>query len=736
MSVRNAGAQGHSPVEVVHATTHDVSPPLDSIVPLPPEATGAVAAIPLRPTRPGSTTSGGQLDSVLQSSTSAALSTSTGQDFLGVGNGLPGFTVQYIPPDTNGAAGATQFVQWVNASFAVFNKSNGSVAYGPAAGNTLWSGMSGTAGRACAQNNSGDPIAQYDKQAGRWVMMQPVFKSPYYLCAAVSQTSDATGSWNRYAFPIPSGQFPDYPKLAVWDDAYYVTYNQFQGNTFVGAAACAMDGASMRMNNPATMQCFSVSSAYGSLLPADLDGSTTPPGGSPEYFVNFEGNQASLDLWQFHVDFTNSANSTLTGPTNLGVAAFNLACGGGACIPQKGTTQVLDSLGDRLMYRVAYRNFSGGANPYESMLISHSVDTGDGNTGVRWYELQNSGSGFGVYQQGTYAPDSNYRWMGSIAQDKAGDIALGYSVSSSTMSPTIRYTGRVPTDGLGTMEGENDILAALSIATGSQTSYTRWGDYSSMALDPTDDCTFWYTNEYQPTNGNAWSTRIASFSFSGCTGGTGSPNFSLSSSPTSRTVTQGSGASYTITVTPSGGFTGNVSLSVTSPSPLPTGLIVGFSPNPVSILGTNSALSTLSVSTTSSTPAGTYSLTVTGTNGSLSNSTTVTLQVNQASTGGTFTVAATPLSQIVTRTGSANYAVTVTPASGFTGSVTLTVTGAPPRSSTSFNTNPVSITGTTRVTSTLTVKTSKKTATGTFSLTITGTSGTSSSSAGVSLTVQ
>ncbi len=217
------------------------------------------------------------------------------------------------------------------------------------------------------------------------------------------------------------------------------------------------------------MQCFTnIRTSYGVLLPGDLDGTTAPPTGSPEYFLNFDGNDQSLDLWQFHVDWTTPANSwfgtssTNPNPTNIPVAAFTEACGEtvaelnyttGACIPQTGTTQGLDSYGDRLMYRLAYRNFG----TYQALVANHTVTIGTSSsqTGIRWYELQNTGSGFGLYQQGTYAPDSNYRWMGSIAMDKVGDIALGYSVSSATMSPSIRYTGRVPNGSVG-YDGERD----------------------------------------------------------------------------------------------------------------------------------------------------------------------------------------------------------------------------------------------------------------------------------------
>jgi hypothetical protein len=510
-------AQDHSKAIESNETGHVVSPPLGEI-PRIPEPSLNHRAIPLRGTHPAGPTQSNP-DPVLQTQSGAPASASSALNFLGVGTGIASnYGDCCAPPDTNGAAGATQYVQWVNLSFAVFSKADGSLQYGPTAGNALWQSLGGP----CASNNSGDPIAQYDKQAGRWVMMQPVFSSPYYICAAVSATSDATGSWYLYSFAVPGNYFPDYPKLAVWPDGYYLSYNRFQGNFFYGATACALDRQNMLGGNPSNpMQCFNLSTSYGSLLPSDLDGASgaagttvAPPAGAPNYFVNFGSN--SLNLWKFHVDWTTPGNSTFTGPTNIPVASFSEACGGGACIPQLNTSEKLDSLGDRLMYRLAYRNFGN----HEALVVTHSVSVGGAKhrttyTGVRWYELrQTSGSGFGVYQQGTFAPDSNHRWMGSIAMDKVGDIAVGYSVSGSNMNPAIHYTGRVPSDSLGTMESE----ATLYAGTGSQlSSLSRWGDYSSMSVDPTDDCTFWYTNEYLVNYGTFnWSTRVSSFKFPGC----------------------------------------------------------------------------------------------------------------------------------------------------------------------------------------------------------------------------
>lgn len=464
---------------------------------------------PLHPEKPFA----GVPDGALQTTQIPQLATITsGLDFDGVGNGFVGpngaFSVNSAPPDTSAAVGATQVVQWVNESFAVFDKTTGTAVLGPVAGNTLWSGFGGS----CETSNDGDIIAQYDKSANRWVMAQPVFTSPFMYCIAVSTTSDATGTFHRYAFPMDN--FPDYPKLSVWPDGYYGTFNMFSGNAFVGAKTCSFNRSSMLSGAAATAICFQLSSPFGGLLPSDLDGATAPPAGSPDFFLNFGTNL--LNLWKFHVDFTTPANSAFTGPTVLAVAAFSEACGGGTCVPQTGTRQQLDSLADRLMYRLAYRNFT----THESLVVNHSVRVSGGGKhsvevdGVRWHEIRSPNGTPAVFQQGTFSPDSNSRWMGSIAMDKVGDIAVGYSVSSSQIHPAIRYAVHTPTDPAGTLEPETSIIAG----TGSQLrNLNRWGDYSSMAIDPVDDCTFWYTTEYLKSSGTFnWSTRQGSFKIAGC----------------------------------------------------------------------------------------------------------------------------------------------------------------------------------------------------------------------------
>lgn len=499
--------------EVIPSVHHDVSPALRDIPPAIP--TGLLHEHPVKPLHPEKPFSG-VADGAVQTTQIAQLATITsGLNFDGVGNGFVGpngaFSVNSAPPDTNAAVGATQVVQWVNESFAVFDKATGNALHGPLAGNTLWNGFGGS----CETSNSGDPIAQYDKAANRWFLSQPVFTSPFMICIAVSTTSDATGAFNRYAFPMDN--FPDYPKYGVWSDGYYGSFNMFSGNTFAGAKACSFDRSAMLSGAAATAVCFQLSSSFGGLLPSDLDGATAPPAGSPNFFLNFGTNL--LNLWKFHVDFTTPANSTFTGPTVLGVPAFSEACGGGTCVPQAGTRQQLDSLGDRLMYRLAYRNFTT-APAHESLVVNHSVRVSGGGKhggevdGVRWYEIRSPNAAPTVFQQGTFSPDSNTRWMGSIAMDKVGDIAVGYSVSSSQIQPAIRFAVRTASDPAGTLEPETSIVAG----TGSQLrNLNRWGDYSSMAIDPVDDCTFWYTTEYLKSSGTFnWSTRLASFRISGC----------------------------------------------------------------------------------------------------------------------------------------------------------------------------------------------------------------------------
>ena len=449
-------------------------------------------------------------DPVVQGTPGNSAAVTAGIGIDGVGLGLGSYTPRYAPPDTTGAVGDTQYVQWVNVDMAVFDKTTGALVMGPVAGNTLFANLGGP----CATSNDGDPIVQYDKLAGRWVLSQfavPGGSAGYWQCVAVSKTSDATAGYNLYAFPYT--QFNDYPKMGVWSDGYYVTFNMFT-STFQGAKVCAYDRASMLTGAPATQQCFQLSSSYASLLPADLDGGTAPPMGAPNYLVNRQSN--GLGFWKFYVDWNAPANSTLIGPTLIPVAAYSAACGGGACIPQPGTTQKLDSLADRLMFRLAYRNTGG----IERMVVNHAVmvnatrKQGTGNSAVRWYEIRNMSMSPSVFQQSSYSPDTRFRWMGSAAMDKQGNLAIGYSVGSASDKPSLAYATRLAADAPGTLGAESSI----QVGGGSQLSnLSRWGDYTQMSIDPVDDCTFWYTGQYLKADGTFnWSTKIASFKINGC----------------------------------------------------------------------------------------------------------------------------------------------------------------------------------------------------------------------------
>jgi hypothetical protein len=612
----------------------DVSRSLRSMPVVPPIAEeGEWRLHPVKLIRPPRPVPAGWVDPLTQRARARAavapqVAATPGVSFDGVGVGLGSFTPDGAPPDTNGAPGATQYVQWVNTSFAVFDKSTGALVYGPAAGNTLWQGFGGP----CETTNSGDPVVLYDKAAKRWVMTQFSINQPagqFYQCVAVSTSSDATGTYRRFAYSFPG--FNDYPKGGVWPDGYYLTFNMFNtaGTAFTGSRVCALDRNQMISvsGTPGAIQCFQLSSTYGGLLPADLDGATPPPAGAPGYLVSFDDqNDDGLYLWRFHVDWASSASSTLTGPTKIPAAPFTPACGGGTCIPQPGTAQRLDSLADRLMFRLAYRNFGS----HESLVVNHSVAVGATASGVRWYEVRDPGGSPTLFQSGTFSPDGTSRWMGSIAQDREGNMLLGYSVSSDSARPAIRYTGRLVGDPPGTMQAESTLAAGGGSQTGS---LSRWGDYSAMAIDPVDDCTFWYTNEYLKATGSFnWSTRIGSFEFPGC-GAAPAPDFVVT---TALRIAPGGSGATTVTVASVSGFDGPVSLSCEG---LPAGVTCGFDPVSVTPPPGGSAASTLTVSVAGSTTPGSHSFQAMGTSGPVSHGTSVSLTVTAPGGGGSQTAA-------------------------------------------------------------------------------------------------
>ncbi|MGB6848082.1 MAG: hypothetical protein WBG05_07750 [Thermoanaerobaculia bacterium] len=427
-----------------------------------------------------------------------------GQGFSGV-----------VPPDTVGDTGATYYIQAINApggtTFTVYDKDTGATVAGPTYLDSLGAGF-------CA-GGLGDPVVLYDELAGRWLLSE-FSSNGYRLCVYVSQTGDPVGGgWFNYDFQAPS--FPDYPKYAVWPDAYYVGTNESS------TAAYALERSPMLAGAVAGMQRFTVPALAGfgfqMLTPSDLDGSTAPPAGSPNYFMRHRDDEVHnsrandpgqdfLEIWEFDVDWATPANSTLTGPSSIPITEIDSSlCGltSYTCFRQPGTSTRLDPLREVVMWRNQYRNIGS-----HEVLVGNLVTDVDGTDhgGVRWYELRKSGGSWTLFQEGTYAPDGDSRWMGSAAMDAAGNIAVGYNVSSSSTFPGLRYAGRLANDAAGTLpHGENSLIAGTA-----SSSSNRYGDYSSMSVDPIDGCTFWFTGEYNTAS--QWSTRIGSFSFAGCAG--------------------------------------------------------------------------------------------------------------------------------------------------------------------------------------------------------------------------
>ncbi|MGH8093617.1 MAG: hypothetical protein ACREIF_09120, partial [Chthoniobacterales bacterium] len=506
--------------------------PLREIPPINPDkAPGHDHAEPIQPPPPSL---GGGIDTARQTKVGRTLApTATGLSYDGVGAGLAGFAPSSNPPDVEGKVGATQFVQWNNTSFAVFDKTTGNLLYGPAAGNTLFQSLGGV----CASHNDGDPVVSYDILSGRWILSQFVVNGPTgsasHQCVAVSTTSDATGSWYLYDFVTDTVNFLDYPKMVSWPDGYYMSAHIFSagGASFIGARIYVFERSAMINGQTARMQSANLTTYGGSnqygFLPADLDSLTPPPVGEAEFVLGPHPTTFTLTA-STRVAVTWGATPTITLTentiTNTTYTLAYCAAGGRKCVPQSGQSSAanLDNLNSHFMYRLAYRNNGTQASPQESLMANITVRGATVNTthdAIRWYEFRNDGTSTAtptIFQQSTYDPDANYRWMGSMAMDKDGNIALGYSKGSSTTFPSDWVTGRLATDAINTLGTEVQMQAGA----GSQdsTGANRWGDYSTMSVDPVDQCTFYYTNEYLKTTGAFnWSTRVASYRFPSCT---------------------------------------------------------------------------------------------------------------------------------------------------------------------------------------------------------------------------
>jgi hypothetical protein len=502
-------------------------------------------------------------------------------DGLGAGfEGPQGTTTFRNPSDNSLAIGPDHIVQTVNSRIAVYSKRgkkydrSGTVLYGAVATKSVWAGFGGP----CEARNSGDTVVRYDQLAGRWLIVMPMFSriapgdfpekpgraqgeaappgqfaksgeasSPgpaaalppnppqpppppergqrppeakegvWGMCYAVSTGPDPLGTYYSYSFERPL--FPDYPRPAVWTDGYYLPTST--GDDVIQKHACIADRAKMLAGQPATEQCIIID-GVNFLNNADIDGPAVPPAGTPNIMMAAGGTQLKqifdddgIYFWKVHVDWNNPANTKADGPVKIKVAPYHYLCDGqlSSCVPQPNTERRLDVQGDKIMQRLVYRKVGG----HESIVAAHSVATQDGGGGVRWYEFRLDKKGDPeLYQQGTYAPEGFYRWMPSIAMDKKGDIGIGYSFGGLPNFPGLRFAARRAGDPKGLLTLHESVLAT---GEASQTNTLRWEDYTTTALDPSDDCTFWYVGDYLKAGDTGYRTRIGSFRLPNCKGG-------------------------------------------------------------------------------------------------------------------------------------------------------------------------------------------------------------------------
>jgi hypothetical protein len=565
-AVGAAGAQNAAATQVANPTpkfttavAFDKSPALASMAKSAARLSAAPAdaePVDVRPDRGREVVDQGySADGALQASSPARLAATTAASipapnltFEGLSNldnfNIFGFRVN--PPDPVGDVGPRHYVEMVNLAYAVYDK-QGNLLAGPVDTGTLWADFP----IEDCTDPSGDPIVIYDQLVGRWILSQFTTRGPlYYNCVAISKTGDPTGVYYRYAFS--AGEFfPDYPKYGVWTNSYLLTSRDFGPTVEYGISVYALEKNKMLGGQPdARAVQFFLDEAViplnligDGLLPADIDGTRRPQDHVPAPIIGtqdaesgYGGTFDALNIWDLSVKWNATPEASLTLAAQLPVAPFDsiFPCGPSrGCIPQPGITnpdQYVDILSyrQRPTWRLAYRNFGD----YETMVTNQSVEALPGLAGVRWYEIRRTGGAYSLFQQGTFTlNDSVHRWMGSAAMDKKGNIALGYSVSNATdVYPGIRYTARMAGDPLGQMTlGEGVIINGTGVQT---TTNSRWGDYTSLNVDPVDDCTFWYVNEYYEVSGvplplpppplpfpgttAPWQTRIASFTLPGC----------------------------------------------------------------------------------------------------------------------------------------------------------------------------------------------------------------------------
>jgi len=501
-------------------------------------------------------------------------------DGLGAGFQGPQGTGNFRSPSDNSlAVGPDHIVQIVNSRIAVYSKKGkkydktGTVLYGPVVTKAVWTAFGGV----CEARNNGDAVVRYDQLARRWLIVMPIFSriapdefprkaglaagepvppgelakageesSPgpaaalpenppqpapppprgqrpperkegvWAMCYAVSTSPDPLGKYYRYAFERTL--FPDYPRPAVWTDGYYTATST--GDDVIQKHVCIADRTKMLAGQPATEQCITID-GVNFLNNADIDGQKLPPAGAPNIMMAAGGTQLKgifnddgIYFWRVHVDWKNPANSKADGPRKIPVAPYHYLCNGqlSSCVPQPETERRLDVQGDKIMTRLIFRRIGG----YQSIVAAHSVAT-KGGGGVRWYEFRLDKKGDPVlYQQGTYDPGGLYRWMPSIAMDKKGDIGVGYSFGGLPNFAGQRFAAREARDPKGQLTLHETVLAE---GEASQKNTLRWEDYTTTAMDPSDDCTFWYVGDYLKKEDTSYRTRIGSFRLPSCKGG-------------------------------------------------------------------------------------------------------------------------------------------------------------------------------------------------------------------------
>lgn len=513
--------------ERFHTWEHEGPP-----VKLPPAAVGVAAPnLSLAP-----------MPSPAQSFSGLSLSTSVTGGQAGAG----------WPPDVNGDVGPNHYIEAVNDAYAIFNKTGTLLA--AFTENALWTGA-GTS--PCNGHGRGDPVVVHDALADRWLLTHFAFgidsngapASPFYQCIAASRTSDpVAGGWWLYAIRMdtgaagqpPIGTLNDYPKFGIWTDCLYMSANGFNqpAGTFAGAMFASFSRSDMYAGATLTGALGFISDTHDpfTMIPSTLLGTSSgslPPPGTPNYFVSQSQVDYVFEVRKFAAGTNCGGGGSFSVATNVSETTYHAAQGD--IVSQPNTTNVLDSLGHRLMQKVPYRR-TGSA---ESLWVTHTVLSGAaGSTTVpQWAQLDVTAGTIATtpVQQQIYVPDNTlHRWMPSLAVDRQGNMALGYSTSNGTSPnfPSIAYSGRLVGDPLNNLpETETQLIAGSGSQTntivlkGNNVPNARWGDYTAMSVDPADDCTFWYINEYygsQPngTSGN-WQTYIGSFKFPGC-GQTGS----------------------------------------------------------------------------------------------------------------------------------------------------------------------------------------------------------------------